>query len=151
MPAYWRVSVASKILRALKSTGPRLLLGLLGTWCAIGPFILLVSTGLAGWITTAVFFFLLLLCYALVFMICYRWRWITLRGFISETGLALCFIIIGELVGEMLGAFKIKGEMVLIGAFTGFLIAELIKPKDPIKPLDKMFSGLFRKLLPNSR
>jgi hypothetical protein len=80
-----------------------------------------------------------------------RWRWITLRGFISETGLALCFIIIGELVGEMLGAFKIKGEMVLIGAFTGFLIAELIKPKDPIKPLDKMFSGLFRKLLPNSR
>ena len=39
----------------------------------------------------------------------------------------------------------------LIGAFTGFLIAELIKPKDPIKPLDKMFSGLFRKLLPNSR
>jgi len=51
----------------------------------------------------------------------------------------------------MLGAFKIKGEMVLIGAFMGFLIAELIKPKDPIIPLDKIFSGLFRKLLPNSR
>ena len=83
-------------------------------------------------------------------MICYRWRWITLTGLVSETGLALCFIIIGEVVGEMIGAFKIKGEMALIGAFTGFLIAELMKPKDPVKPLDKMFSILFRNL-PHSR
>jgi membrane associated rhomboid family serine protease len=151
MPAYWRQPVASKILFALKSTGPRLLLGLLGAWCVIGPFILLVSSGLAGGIITAVFFVLLLLGYAIVFMICYRWRWITLTELVSETGLALCFIIIGEVVGEMIGDFKIKGEMALIGAFTGFLIAELMKPKDPRKALDKMFSALFRKLLPYSR
>ena len=127
------------------------MLGLLGAWCVIGPLILLVSSGLAGGIRTAVFFLLLLLCYALVFMICYRWRWITLTGLVSETGLALCFIIIGEVVGEMIGAFKIKGEMALIGAFTGFLVAELLKPNDPIKALDKMFSAGFRKLLPPSR
>ena len=123
------------------------MLGLLGAWCALGPFMLLVSTGLAGGIRTAMFFLLLLLCYALVFMICYRWRWITLTGLVSETGLALCFIIIGEVVGEMIGAFKIKGEMALIGAFTAFLIAELIRPKDPVKALDKLSSTLFHKLL----
>ena len=108
------------------------------------------GTVLAGGIRTAVFFLLLLFCYAIVFMICYRWRWITLTGLVSETGLTLFFIIIGEVVGEMIGAFKIKGEMALIGAFTGFLIAELMKPKDPVKPLDKMFSTLFRNL-PHSR
>lgn len=151
MPDYWREPISSKILFALKSIWPRLLLGLLGAWCAIGPIILLVSNGFDGEIRTAVFFSLLLFCYAIVFMICYRWRWITLTGLVSETGLALCFIIIGEVVGEMIGAFKIKGEMALIGAFTGFFIAELMKPKNPIKALDKMFSALFRKLLPYSR
>ena len=150
MPNNWGEPISNKILFALTSTWPRLLLGLLGSWCVIGPFILLVSSGLAGGIRTAVFFLLLLLCYAIVFMICYRWRWITLTGLVSETGLALCFIIIGEVVGEMIGAFKIKGEMALIGAFTGFLIAELLKPNDPIKALDKMFSAGFRKL-PHSR
>jgi len=112
---------------------------------------LLVSTGLAGGIRTAVFFLLLLFCYAIVFMICYRWRWITLTGLVSETGLTLCFIIIGEVVGEMIGDFKIKGEMALIGAFTGFLIAELMNPKDSSKALDKMFGALFRKLPPHYR
>jgi hypothetical protein len=151
MPDYWKEVISSKILFALKSTWPRLLLGLLGSWCVIGPLILLVSSGLAGGIITVVFFFLLLLCYAIVFMICYRWRWITLTGLVSETALALCFIIIGEVVGEMIGAFKIKGEMALIGAFTGFLIAELMNPKAPIKALDKMFGALFSKLPPNYR
>jgi len=112
---------------------------------------LLVSTGLAGGVRTAVFFLLLLVCYAIVFMVCYRWRWLTLTELVSETALALCFIIIGEVVGEMIGAFKIKGEMAFIGAFTGFLIAELMKPKASIKALDKMFGALFRKLLPYSR
>ena len=74
-----------------------------------------------------------------------------MTGLVSEAGLALCFIIIGEVVGEMIGAFKIKGEMALIGAFTGFLVAELLKPNDPIKALDKMFGALFRKLPPHYR
>src|SRR5689334_20926714 len=121
MPDHWREPISRKILFALKSTWPRLLLGLLGSWCVIGPFMLLVSTGLAGGVRTAVFFLLLLVCYAIVFMVCYRWRWLTLTELVSETALALCFIIIGEVVGEMIGAFKIKGEMAFIGAFTGFL------------------------------
>src|SRR6266566_3430379 len=145
MPNYWGEPISNKIVFALNSTWPRLLLGLLGAWCVIGPLLLLVSSGLAGGIKTTVFFLLLLLCYAIVFMICYRWKWITLTGLVSETGLTLCFIIIGEVVGEMIGDFKIKGEMALIGAFTGFLIAELIKPKDPVKALDKMSSTLFHK------
>src|SRR6266404_2527419 len=151
MPDYWREPNSSKILFALKSTWPRLMLGLLGSWCVIGPLILLVSSGLAGGIKTTVFFLLLLLCYALVFMICHHWKWITLTGLVSETGLTLCFIIIGEVVGEMIGDFKIKGEMALIGAFTGFLIAELMNPKDSSKALDKMFGALFRKLPPHYR
>jgi hypothetical protein len=146
MPAYWSKPIAIKILFALKSTWRRSLRGMVGAWCAIGPFILLLSTGSAGGILTAVLFLLLLLCYAIVFMICFPWRWITLRELVSETGLALCFIIIGELVGEMMGTFAtIKGEIALICAFTGFLIAELMKPKDPISALHEMFSALFRK------
>jgi hypothetical protein len=146
MLAYWSKPIASKILFALKSTWRRSLLGMVGAWCAIGPFIVLLSTGSAGGILTAVLFLLLLFCYAIVFMICFRWRWITLTELVSETGLALCFIIIGELVGEMMGAFAtIKGEIALICAFTGFLLAELLKPKNPIKALSEMFSALFRK------
>jgi len=76
---------ANKILFALRWAGPRLLLGMVGTWCAIGPFIL-ISAGSAGGVLTAVLFLLLLLCYAIVFMICFHLRWITLGGFVSEPG-----------------------------------------------------------------
>ena len=45
-----------------------------------------------------------------------------------------------------MGVFRtIKSELTPFYAFTGFLIAELIKPKDPIKALDKMLNALFRK------
>ena len=116
---------------------------MVGTWCAIGPFIL-ISAGSAGGVLTAVLFLLLLLCYAIVFMICFRLRWITLARFVSETGLALCFIILGQLMSEMIGVFRtIKSEMTPVYAFTGFFITELIKPKDPIKALGEMLNALF--------
>jgi hypothetical protein len=143
MPAYWNKPIASKILFALRWTGPRLLFGMVGTWCAIGPFIL-ISAGSARGILTAVLFLLLLLCYAIAFMICFRLRWITLGRFVSETRLALCFIILGGLVSEMIGVFMtVKSELIPVYAFTGFFIAELIKPKDPIKALGEMFNALF--------
>jgi hypothetical protein len=45
-------------------------------------------------------------------MIYFRWRWITLGGVVSEIGLALGFIILGELVSEAMGVFMtVKGEM----------------------------------------
>ena len=116
---------------------------MVGTWCAIGPFIL-ISAGSAGGVLTAVLFLLLLLCYAIVFMICFHLRWITLGRFVSETGLALCFIILGQLMSEMIGVFRtIKSEMTPVYAFTGFFIAELIKSKDPIKALGEMLNVLF--------
>jgi hypothetical protein len=127
----------------MRWAGLRLLLGMVGTWCAIGPFIL-ISAGSAGGVLTAVLFLLLLLCYAIVFMTCFRLRWITLGRFVSETGLALCFIILGQLMSEMIGVFRtIKSEMTPVYAFTGFFIAELIKPKDPIKALGEMLNALF--------
>ena len=116
---------------------------MVGTWCAIGPFIL-ISAGSAGGVLTAVLCVLLLLCYAIVFMICFRLRWITLGGFVSETGLALCFIILGQLMSEMTGVFRtIKSELTPVYAFTGFFIAELIKPKNPVKALGEMLNALF--------
>ena len=139
------MAIGSKILSALRRAGPRLLLGMVGTWCAIGPFIL-ISAGSASGALKAMLFLLVLLCYAIAFMICFRLRWITLGRFVSETRLALCFIILGGLVSEMIGVFMtVKSEMIPVYAFTGFFIAELIKPKDPIKALDKMLNALFRK------
>jgi hypothetical protein len=102
---------------------------------------MLIGAGSAGGVLTAVLFLLLLLCYAIVFMICFRLRWITLGRFVSETGLALCFIILGQLMSEMIGVFStIKSEMTPVYAFTGFFIAELIKPKDPIQALGEILT-----------
>jgi hypothetical protein len=67
--------------------------------------------------------------------------WITLGRFVSETGLALSFIILGQLVSETMGVFMtVKGEMTPVYAFTGFFIAELIKPKDLVKALGEMLN-----------
>jgi hypothetical protein len=134
---------ANKILFALRWAGPRLLFGMVGTWCAIGPFILISA---ASGVRTAMLFLLLLLCYAIVFMICFRLRWITLGELVWETGLALCFIILGQLTSEMIGVFStIKSEMTPFYTFTGFFIAELIKPKDPIKATGEILNALFCK------
>ena len=152
MPVHWSTPIGSKIIFALKRAWPRFLWGVLGTWCAIGPIVLLLRSELASGIVTAVLLLLLLLCCAGVFMIWFRSRWTTLRELISETGRVLCFIIIGELGSEMTGVFKtIKVEMALVYAFTGFFIVELTKPKAPIKALGEMFSALRRKWLPYSR
>jgi hypothetical protein len=75
---------------------------MVGTWCAIGPFIL-ISAGSASGALKVMLFLLVLLCYAIVFMICFRLGWITLGRFVSETGLALSFIILGQLVSETMG------------------------------------------------
>ena len=138
--------ITNKIIDALKRALQRFLWGILGTWCAIGPLVLLLRSGSGGWIQTTVLVLLLIFCYAVVVQIYLRSRLTRFRELVSETGLALCFIIIGELGSEMAGIFApIKDAMAVAYVFAGFFIAELIKPKTPFKALGKMFSELLRK------
>jgi hypothetical protein len=56
----------------------------------------------------------------------------------SETKLAMCFMIIGLVTNEVTGIFmELKHKLVIVYAFVGFLIAELIKPKGLNKALDE--------------
>jgi len=126
----------TKLLDSLRLAFRRFLLGAVGIGCSVGPIILLIGSGSRG--LTAVLVLLLLLCYAVVFVICLRAKWDTLKRLVSETTLAMCFMIIGLLTNEMTGIFiAIKDKLVIVYAFVGFFIAELIKPKAPIKALDE--------------
>ena len=125
-----------KLFYSLRLAFPRFLLGAVGIGCSVGPIILLIGSGSRG--LMAVLVLLLLLCYAVVFVICLRAKWDTLKRLVSETTLAMCFMIIGLLTNEMTGIFiAIKDKLVIVYAFVGFFIAELIKPKAPIKALDE--------------
>ena len=126
----------TKLFYSLRLAFPRFLLGAVGIGCSVGPIILLIGSGSRG--LMAVLVLLLLLCYAVVFVICLRAKWDTLKRLVSETTLAMCFMIIGLLTNEMTGIFiAIKDKLVIVYAFVGFFIAELIKPKAPIKALDE--------------
>jgi len=126
----------TKLLDSLRLAFHRFLLGAVGIGCSVGPIILLIGSGGRG--LTAVLVLLLLLCYAVVFFICLRAKWDTLKRLVSETTLAMCFMIIGLLTNEMTGIFiATKDKLVIVYALVGFLIAELIKPKASIRALDK--------------
>ncbi|MGE5216258.1 MAG: hypothetical protein ACM3SP_04540 [Chloroflexota bacterium] len=145
MAVHWAL-ISSKIIHALIRAWPRFLWGILGTWGAIGPIVLLLRSGSAGWILTTLLVFLLLFCYAVVLQMYLRSGLTQFRELVSNTGLALCFIIVGGLGNETVGVFEsIKVEIAAVYVFTGFFIAELIKPKTPFKALGKMFGELFRK------
>jgi len=140
----------TKLFDSLRLAFSRFVVGAVGIGCILGPIILLNASGLASWELTAVLVVLLLLCYAVVIVICLRAKWDALKELVSETTIAMCFIIIGLLTNEITGIFvAIKHKLVIVYAFVGFLIAELIKPKghsnalvefkrkqtaDPIKP-----------------
>ena len=71
-----------------------------------------------------------------------------LTKLISKTTLALCFMIAGLLLKEMMGVFMAaKDEMAIAYAFFGFFIAELMKPKPPMEALRALFTSVHRNCL----
>ena len=144
MPANWHTLSACTIVSALMGALPRALLGLAGTWCTFGPIALLLGSHSVGWILMTVLVFSVVFCYAAVFFACIRFRWATWRELISETGWAMCFIVIGELASEMTGVFIAnKVEMAPVYAVIGCFIAELVKPNAPLEVLRKKFREWF--------
>ena len=128
----------TKLFDSLKLAFPRFLFGAVGIGCCLGPIVLLNASGSANLGLTAVLVVLLLLCYAVVVVICLRANWAALRGLVSDTMFAMGFMIIGLLINEITGIFiGIKHELVIVYAFVGFLITELIKPNPHLKVLDE--------------
>jgi len=75
-------------------------------------------------------------------VICLRGEWETLKKVILETTLALCFIIVGLLIQEITGIFlAIKDEIAIVYVFVGFFIAELVRPKAPMKALRALLTS----------
>jgi hypothetical protein len=80
-----------KVLASFRLAFPRFLSGILGTWCCVGPILLLNGSESASWELWAGLL-LLLLCYVVVIVIWLRAKWDALTKLISETTLALCFM-----------------------------------------------------------
>ena len=120
----------AKLRDALRWAVPRFLVGTLGVWCGFGPFVVIKASESAGWGITALLSLLLLVCYAVIFVLCLRAKWDALKELVAETRLALGFMIVGLLLNEITGIFvTIKHKLVFLYAFIGFLIAEIIKAK----------------------
>ena len=132
----------SKVLDSVRLAFPRFLSGILGTWSVIGPFILLTRSGFESWGIALLLLLLLLVCYLFVLVICLCGQWEALKELILETTHALCFIIIGLLIQEITGIFlAIKEEIAIVYVFTGFFIAELVRPKAPMKALRALLTS----------
>lgn len=144
--------VKYKMLLALNRASRRFALGIVGTWCVIGPIVLFLGSLSVNWKLSTILVVSLLLCYGIVLRMCLESGLPRFRELTSETGLALCFIIIGELGSEITGFLTpIKDEMAVVYAFIGFFIAELISPRSFTKALSEKFSSLFRKSSANFR
>ncbi|HVO95434.1 MAG TPA: hypothetical protein VMT22_21435, partial [Terriglobales bacterium] len=132
----------AKIFESLRLAFFRALSGAVGIWCILGPIVLLNASGFISWELATVLGFLLILCYSVVLVICVRAKWDALKELVSETTLAMCFMIVGLLANEITGIFiAIKDKLVIVYAFVGFLIAELIKPT----ALGNLLGGIKRK------
>ena len=128
----------ARLFNSVRQAFPRFLLGLVGIWCSLGPIVLSNASRSASPEVRTVFFLLLLVCYAVVIVFCLRSRWDALKGLLWETMLAMCFMIIGLLINELTGIFiAFKDKLVIVYAFVGFLITELIKPNPHLKVLDE--------------
>jgi hypothetical protein len=107
--------------------------------------ILLTGSGYESWGIALLLLLLVFLCYFVVLVICLRRKWESLKKLVSETGLALCFIIIGLVIQEMTGTFlEIKDEIAIVYALIGFLIAELVTPNGPMKALRALLNSVIR-------
>ena len=140
----------SKLIYSLRVSARRLLFGLLGTWCSIGPIILLLSSAQLG--LTAILFFLLLICYAITIYLWSSRGSHALKEVITETKWAMCFIIIGLVISELTGLFtRMKLQMSIVYAFIGFFIVEFTKPRVPLKAIGELLASLVRNRFPFGR
>jgi hypothetical protein len=113
----------AKLNASLRSAASRFLWGILGTWCCLGPVIVLWSS--AHWILNLVLALLLFGSYGYVYHICSRQGLAPIRKMIIEARSTICFMIIGLLISEMTGIFtRLKLELSTLYAFIGFFLAE---------------------------
>ncbi|HXG50974.1 MAG TPA: hypothetical protein VNN77_06140 [candidate division Zixibacteria bacterium] len=118
------------LLVVLRPASRRFLLGALGTWCVLGPVVVLYGTGSAEAWLIGIAELALVACYAAVLVLCLRARWDALKAIVAETRLAMCSMIVGLLVNEITGLFvAVKYKLAVVYAFAGFVIAELVRPK----------------------
>ena len=132
----------SRHITAVRSVFSRFLVGVTGTWLIVGPIVLLIGSNHGG---MALFLWLsLLLLYSLVLAKCLRRGWETLQELVSETGLALSFIIIGSLLQQIVGiSSAVQPDRAIVYMFIGFFVAELTtQPKAPFGLLAKKISAL---------
>jgi len=93
------------------------------------------------WELTVTLTVLLLSCYGIAIHVWLRRGSRSLKEVITETKWAMCFIIIGLVITEMTGVFtRMKLEMSIVYAFIGFLIAEFVKPRTPVKRVVAMLA-----------
>jgi hypothetical protein len=112
----------TKLIASFKLAGRRFLWGILGTWCGIGPIILLASSG--HWLLKLALLLLLVAGYAYVFHIWSRLGLAPIKQMILEARSAICFMIIGLLLSEITGVFtQLKLELSVLYAFIGFFVA----------------------------
>lgn len=134
----------SRLFDSARMAFPRFLWGTVGIWSVIGPLILLLGSGMQSW-EGAIVLLLLLLCHLVVLVICLRGEWEALKELVSETTLAMCFMIVGLLIQELTGIFvAIKHDLAIVYVFIGFFIAELVKPKAPLKALGAPLTSVIR-------
>jgi hypothetical protein len=133
-----------QVLCAARSAVPRFLIGSLGTWCTIAPIIFLINGfGSASSAAIAGLLVLLLVCYIVAFVIFLHPSGELWKEFVSETVLAMCFIIVGLLINDLTGFFiAIKHELAVVYPFVGFFIAESVKTSTHLKSLrERLLSG----------
>ena len=112
----------AKLMASLRLAAPRFLWGILGTWCCLGPIIILVGSG--PWGLKIALSLFLLAGYSYVFHIWSRQGSGPIRRMIIEARSAMCFMIIGLLLSEITGIFTgLKLELSALYAFIGFFLA----------------------------
>ena len=64
----------------------------------------------------------------------------------------MCFMIVGLLIQELTVIFvAIKHDLAIAYVLIGFFIAELVKPKAPLKALGALFTSVIRNYRPLPR
>jgi len=149
---HWQTPSANNLVSALKQAFPRFLLGLAGSWCALGTIFLLFGFWSISWIITSISILSILLCYAGVYLTCVHLRWTPWKVLFLESGWAMSFIIIGELASDMMEFSEtLRIVMVPVYTYTGFFLAELMKLNAHFTGTGQRLSQRFFQWLTRSR